>query len=91
MTLVRIPSEVKFQSFNPEDGPTRSTTVWPGLKSLCFALSYRTLITAQSYRDATLTSSNLKAARLFRPWTRASLAKKSLPCRDFHLVEDEEA
>lgn len=39
---------------------------------------------------ASSTSSNLKAARLFRPWTRASRAKKSFPCRDFHLVDDED-
>jgi hypothetical protein len=36
------------------------------------------------------TSSSLNAARLLRPWTRASLAKWSLPWRDFHLVDDEE-
>ena len=36
------------------------------------------------------TSSSLKAARLFNPWTLASLAKKSLPCRDFHLVDEDE-
>lgn len=38
-----------------------------------------------------ITSSSLKAARLFKPWTRASLAKKSFPCRDFHRVDDDEA
>jgi hypothetical protein len=32
----------------------------------------------------------LKAARLFSPCTRASLAKKSLPCRIFHLVDEED-
>lgn len=37
------------------------------------------------------TSSSLNAARLFSPCTRASRAKKSLPWRVFHLVEDEDA
>lgn len=32
----------------------------------------------------------MKAARLFSPCTLASLAKKSLPCLDFHLVDEEE-
>lgn len=36
------------------------------------------------------TSSNLNAALLFNPCTFASLAKLSLPCLLFHLVDDEE-
>ena len=36
------------------------------------------------------TSKSLKAALLFNPWTFASLAKESLPCLLFHLVEEED-
>jgi hypothetical protein len=70
---------------------TRSTTVWPGLNSLCFSLSCRGLVGKcwRSYAGLG-TSSSLNAARLLRPWTRASLAKWSLPWRDFHLVDDDE-
>ena len=61
-----------------------------GLEQFVFVIKLWRISHCGQYYSRAATSSSLNAARLFKPLTRASFAKKSLPWRDFHLVEDED-
>jgi hypothetical protein len=90
MILVQNPEHVQLMSTANSDGAYQIDNSLAGLEQ--FMLVVELLSSANKHWQTLIhhTSKSLKAARLLSPCTRASRAKKSLPWRDFHLVDDEE-
>ena len=90
MSPVHIPGCVNLDSFNTHMHAYQINNRLTGLEQFVFFIELCVISHCALLLRCAPTSSSLKAARLFKPFTRASLPKKSLPCRDFHLVEDDE-